>query len=166
VPGPGGPCSEIYYDRGPEYGRDGGPVADEDRFLEVWNLVFMQDQLSKVRAKDDFDIEGPLPSKNVDTGMGLERMASILQGVDNLYEIDTTWKILDRAAELTEQSYGRDHRAVARDDVHRAGTHGADARHPPVIHPPRYPAVEVRRADRVRELTHRIRGEQGWQLQE
>jgi alanyl-tRNA synthetase len=70
----------------------------------------MQDQLSKVRAKDDFDIEGPLPSKNVDTGMGLERMASILQGVDNLYEIDTTWKILDRAAELTEQTYGRDHR--------------------------------------------------------
>src|SRR5580692_6976320 len=110
VPGPGGPCSEIYYDRGPDYGRDGGPEADEDRFLEVWNLVFMQDQLSKVRAKDDFDIEGPLPSKNVDTGMGLERMASILQGVDNLYEIDTTWKILDRAAELTEQSYGRDQR--------------------------------------------------------
>jgi alanyl-tRNA synthetase len=110
VPGPGGPCSEIYYDRGPEYGRDGGPEADEDRFLEVWNLVFMQDQLSKFRAKDDFDIEGPLPSKNVDTGMGLERMASILQGVDNLYEIDTTWKILDRAAELTEQSYGRDHK--------------------------------------------------------
>ncbi len=111
VPGPGGPCSEIYYDRGPEYGRDGGPEADEDRFLEVWNLVFMQDSISKFRAKDDFDIEGPLPSKNVDTGMGLERMASILQGVDNLYEIDTTWKILDRAAELTEQSYGRDQKA-------------------------------------------------------
>jgi alanyl-tRNA synthetase len=111
VPGPGGPCSEIYYDRGPEYGRDGGPVVDEDRFLEIWNLVFMQDQLSKVRAKDDFDIEGPLPTKNIDTGMGLERMASILQGVDNLYEIDTTWKILDRAAELTEQSYGRDEKA-------------------------------------------------------
>ena len=110
VPGPGGPCSEIYYDRGPEYGRDGGPAADEDRYLEVWNLVFMQDQLSEVRAKDDFDIEGPLPSKNVDTGMGLERMAAILQGVDNIYEIDTTWKILDRAAELTEQNYGRDHR--------------------------------------------------------
>jgi alanyl-tRNA synthetase len=108
VPGPGGPCSEIYYDRGPEYGRDGGPEADEDRFLEVWNLVFMQDSISKFRSKDDFDIEGPLPSKNVDTGMGLERMASILQGVDNLYEIDTTWKILDRAAELTEQSYGRE----------------------------------------------------------
>jgi alanyl-tRNA synthetase len=109
VPGPGGPCSEIYYDRGPEYGRDGGPEADEDRFLEVWNLVFMQDQLSAVRAKDDFDVEGPLPMRNVDTGMGLERMASILQGVDNLYEIDTMWKILETAAELTEQRYGQDH---------------------------------------------------------
>ncbi len=111
VPGPGGPCSEIYYDRGPEYGRDGGPEADEDRFLEIWNLVFMQDVLKAVRAKDDFDVEGPLPFTNVDTGMGLERMASILQGVDNLYEIDTTWKILDRAAGLTEQRYGADHRA-------------------------------------------------------
>jgi alanyl-tRNA synthetase len=111
VPGPGGPCSEIYYDRGPEYGREGGPEADEDRYLEVWNLVFMQDQLSKVRAKDDFDIEGPLPFKNVDTGMGLERMASLLQGVDNIYEIDTTFKILDRAAELSEQRYGADPRA-------------------------------------------------------
>ena len=110
VPGPGGPCSEIYYDRGSEYGRDGGPEADEDRYLEVWNLVFMQDQLSKVRAKDDFDIEGPLPFKNVDTGMGLERMAALVQGVDNIYEVDTTWKILDRAAELTEQRYGRDAR--------------------------------------------------------
>src|SRR6516165_6496554 len=110
VAGPGGPCSEIYYDRGPEYGREGGPEADEDRYLEVWNLVFMQDQLSAVRAKDDFDVEGPLPFKNVDTGMGLERMAALLQGVDNIYEIDTTWKILDKAAELTEQEYGRDHK--------------------------------------------------------
>ncbi|MGB6617866.1 MAG: alanine--tRNA ligase, partial [Trebonia sp.] len=107
----GGPCSEIYYDRGPEYGRDGGPEADEDRFLEVWNLVFMQDQLSAVRKKDDFDVEGPLPFKNVDTGMGLERMAALLQGVDNIYEIDTTYKILDKAAELTEQDYGTDHRS-------------------------------------------------------
>ena len=111
VPGPGGPCSEIYYDRGPEYGRDGGPEADEDRYLEVWNLVFMQDQLSAVRSKTDFDVAGPLPFRNVDTGMGLERMAAILQGVDNIYEIDTTWKILDRAAELTEQRYGQDTRA-------------------------------------------------------
>ena len=110
VPGPGGPCSEIYYDRGPEYGREGGPEADEDRYLEVWNLVFMQDQLSAVRGKVDFDISGELPSRNIDTGMGLERMAALLQGVDNIYEIDTMWKVLDRAAGLTEQKYGRDHR--------------------------------------------------------
>src|SRR4249920_520814 len=111
VPGPGGPCSEIYYDRGPEYGREGGPEADEERYLEVWNLVFMQDLLSAVRRKDDFDIQGELPSRNIDTGMGLERMAVILQGVDNIYEVDTMWKVLDRAAELTEQKYGRDHRS-------------------------------------------------------
>jgi alanyl-tRNA synthetase len=111
VPGPGGPCSEIYYDRGPEYGREGGPEADEDRYLEVWNLVFMQYLLSAVRRKDDFDVQGELPSQNIDTGMGLERMAVILQGVDNIYEVDTMWKVLDRAAELTEQKYGRDHRS-------------------------------------------------------
>src|ERR1700733_13660906 len=111
VPGPGGPCSEIYYDRGPEYGREGGPEADEDPCLEVWNLVFMQEMLSQVRSKVDFDVAGPLPSRNIDTGMGLERMAILLQGVDNIYEIDTMWKVLDRAAELTEQKYGRDHRA-------------------------------------------------------
>ena len=111
VPGPGGPCSEIYYDRGPEYGREGGPVVDEDRYLEVWNLVFMQYMLSAVRSKDDFDVQGELPSRNIDTGMGLERMAAILQGVNNIYEVNTTWKVLDRAAELTEQKYGRDHRS-------------------------------------------------------
>jgi alanyl-tRNA synthetase len=106
VPGPGGPCSEIYYDRGSEYGREGGPVADEDRYLEVWNLVFMQYQLSEVRTKVDFDIAGPLPAQNIDTGMGLERVATVLQGVDNLYEIDTSRAILDRAAALTGVSYG------------------------------------------------------------
>ena len=111
VAGPGGPCSEIYYDRGPEYGREGGPEVDEDRYLEFWNLVFMQDQLSEVRKKDDFDIDGPLPMKNVDTGMGLERMAALLQGVDNIYEIDTTSRILKQAAELTEQDYGTDQRS-------------------------------------------------------
>ncbi len=109
VPGPGGPCSEIYYDRGPEYGREGGPEADEDRYLEVWNLVFMQYQLSAVRSKIDFDTQGELPSRNIDTGMGLERMAALLQGVDNIYEVDTMWKVLECAAELTEQKYGRDH---------------------------------------------------------
>ncbi len=110
VPGPCGPCSEIYYDRGPDYGRDGGPIADEDRYLEVWNLVFMQFLRGEGAGKEGWPILGELPSRNIDTGMGLERMAAILQGVDNIYEIDTLWKILDRAAELTEQKYGRDHR--------------------------------------------------------
>jgi alanyl-tRNA synthetase len=111
VPGPCGPCSEIYYDRGPEYGREGGPVVDEDRYLEVWNLVFMQYVRGEGTGKEDFPVIGELPSRNIDTGMGLERMAAILQGVDNIYEIDTMWKVLDRAAELTEQRYGKEHRA-------------------------------------------------------
>src|SRR5918911_514940 len=106
VPGPGGPCSEIYFDRGPEHGREGGPIADEERYLEVWNLVFMEYELSQVRSKEDFDVAGELPAKNIDTGLGLERMAAILQGVDNIYEIDTTRQILDRATELTDSKYG------------------------------------------------------------
>jgi alanyl-tRNA synthetase len=106
VPGPGGPCSEIYYDRGPEYGPEGGPAVDEDRFLEFWNLVFMQHELSAVRSKADFDIAGDLPKKNIDTGLGLERMASLLQGVDNMYEIDEIYPVLARAAEMTGRSYG------------------------------------------------------------
>jgi alanyl-tRNA synthetase len=110
VPGPCGPCSEIYYDRGPDYGREGGPVADEERYLEVWNLVFMQYLRGEGAGKEGWPILGELPSRNIDTGMGLERMAAILQGVDNIYEVDTLWKVLDRAAELTEQKYGRDHR--------------------------------------------------------
>ena len=110
VPGPGGPCSEIYVDRGPEHGPDGGPVVDEDRYLEVWNLVFMQSELGEVRNKVDFDIRGDLPNKNIDTGMGLERMAALLQGVDNIYEIDTTKHILDRAMDLSGARYGVDHK--------------------------------------------------------
>ncbi|WP_242894197.1 alanine--tRNA ligase [Actinomadura litoris] len=126
VPGPCGPCSEIYYDRGPEYGREGGPVADEDRYLEVWNLVFMQFERGPGDSKTDFPILGDLPAKNIDTGMGLERMAAILQGVDNIYETDTLWRVLDRAAELTGAKYGRDQRAdvslrVVADHV-RSGT--------------------------------------------
>ena len=109
VPGPGGPCSEIYIDRGPEYGPDGGPVVDEDRFLEIWNLVFMQEELSAVRKKDDFDIARPLPRKNIDTGMGLERVAYLLQGVDNLYEIDQVYPVIDHAAQLAGRRYGEQH---------------------------------------------------------
>ena len=113
VPGPCGPCSEIYYDRGPDYGPEGGPIVDEDRFLEVWNLVFMQFERGEGPAKEDYPILGELPAKNIDTGMGLERMAALLQGVDNIYEIDTTMAILDRASELTGVRYGID----ARSDV-------------------------------------------------
>jgi alanyl-tRNA synthetase len=106
VPGPGGPCSEIYFDRGPEYGPDGGPDADEDRFLEFWNLVFMQYELSDVRAKDDFDIAAELPAKNIDTGMGLERVAFLLQGKQNLYEIDEVFPVIETAQELSGRRYG------------------------------------------------------------
>ncbi|WGH84514.1 alanine--tRNA ligase [Auritidibacter ignavus] len=104
-PGPGGPCSEIYYDRGPAYGVDGGPAADETRFMEIWNLVFMQYQLSEVRTKEDFDIAGELANKNIDTGLGLERLAMLLQGVENMYETDQVRPVLDRAAELAQVTY-------------------------------------------------------------
>lgn len=106
VPGPGGPCSEIYVDRGSDYGPDGGPAVDEDRYMEVWNLVFMEHELSQVRSKTDFTIAGTLPKQNIDTGMGLERMASILQGVDNMYEIDEVYAVLDKAAQMTGKRYG------------------------------------------------------------
>ena len=111
VPGPCGPCSEIYYDRGAEYGAEGGPIADEERYLEVWNLVFMQFERGATvpgGTAYDYPILGELPAKNIDTGMGLERMATILQDVDNLYEIDISRPVLDRAAELTGTRYGAD----------------------------------------------------------
>ncbi|RCV47714.1 alanine--tRNA ligase [Marinitenerispora sediminis] len=111
VPGPCGPCSEIYFDRGAAYGREGGPEADENRYLEVWNLVFMQFERGPGPGKDDYPILGELPSKNIDTGMGLERMAALLQGVDNIYETDTLGRILNRAADLTGVRYGGDSRS-------------------------------------------------------
>ena len=106
VPGPCGPCSEIYYDRGPAYGAEGGPIADENRYLEIWNLVFMQNERGAGGGKDSYPILGELPAKSIDTGLGLERTAALLQGVDNIYEIDTTIKILNRASELTGVKYG------------------------------------------------------------
>jgi len=106
VPGPCGPCSEIYYDRGPAYGKEGGPIADENRYMEVWNLVFMQNERGVGSGKDDFPILGELPAKSIDTGLGLERMAALLQGVENIYEIDTTMQILKKASELTGVKYG------------------------------------------------------------
>jgi alanyl-tRNA synthetase len=106
IPGPCGPCSEIYFDRGKEYGKEGGPVADEDRYLEIWNLVFMQNIRGEGGDKNSFPIVGELPAKNIDTGLGLERTAALLQGVENIYEIDTTRIILDKASELTKVKYG------------------------------------------------------------
>lgn len=106
VPGPCGPCSEIYFDRGPAYGKDGGPIADENRYLEIWNLVFMQNERGAGGGKDNYPILGELPAKSIDTGLGLERTAALLQGVENIYEIDTTMQILSKAMELTGVRYG------------------------------------------------------------
>lgn len=108
-PGPAGPCSEIYFDRGPAYGIEGGPVADEDRYIEIWNLVFMQYLRGEGTSKTEFEILGELPNKNIDTGMGLERVAFLKQGVENLYEIDQVRPVLDRAAELAGVTYGANH---------------------------------------------------------
>ncbi len=107
-PGPAGPCSEIYYDRGAEFGPDGGPAVDDTRYLEIWNLVFMQYLIDNVRSKVDFDVVGDLPQKNIDTGMGMERVAFLKQGVANMYEIDQVRPVLDTAAALAGKRYGAD----------------------------------------------------------
>ncbi|MEO6879488.1 MAG: alanine--tRNA ligase [Mycobacteriaceae bacterium] len=106
IPGPCGPCSEIYYDRGPEHGVEGGPKADEDRYVEIWNLVFMQNERGEGTSKDDFEILGPLPRPNIDTGMGVERVAFLLQDVDNVYEIDLVRPVITAAEELSGRRYG------------------------------------------------------------
>ena len=111
VPGPCGPCSEIYFDRGSAYGKEGGPIADEDRYLEIWNLVFMQNIRGEGGDKNSFPIVGELPAKNIDTGLGLERTAALLQGVENIYEIDTTKMVLDKASALTKVKYGKDEKS-------------------------------------------------------
>ncbi len=108
-PGPAGPCSEIFFDRGSAYGIDGGPATDDDRYVEIWNLVFMQYAITNVRSKLDFDIVGDLPQKNIDRGMGLERVAFLKQGVENMYETDQVRPVLDRAVELSGRRYGADH---------------------------------------------------------
>ena len=161
VPGPGGPCSEILYDRGPEFGPDFDvatlgpdmPFELEDRLLEIWNLVFMQDELSAVRSKSDFDIAGSLPKKNIDTGMGLDRVAFLLQGKQNMYEIDVVYPVIARAEELTGKTLRRQprgRRPVPRrrrprpllDDAHRRRRHARQRR--PRLRPA--PAAAPRRA--------------------
>ena len=106
--GPAGPCSEIFVDRGPKYGPEGGPDVDEERFLEIWNLVFMQD-----RIDGDLRFVEPLPAKNVDTGSSLERVATVLQGVDNVFETD----LFRPTLEVGERLSGRRHGEDPRDDV-------------------------------------------------
>jgi len=101
--GPGGPNTELYYDRGDAYGEGGGPAINDERYLEFYNVVFMQHVLDAGGT-----ILGDLPKQNVDTGMGLERMAVLLQGVDNVFETDWLRPMLDRAVDLTGRTYGED----------------------------------------------------------
>jgi alanyl-tRNA synthetase len=103
VAGPCGPCSEIYVDRGAAYGAEGGPAVDEERYLEIWNLVFMQ-----YERDDAFNLVGELEQKGVDTGSGLERVAVVLQDSPSVYETDLMAPILQTAQSLTGRTYGKD----------------------------------------------------------
>ncbi|KZS56373.1 alanine--tRNA ligase [Mycobacterium ostraviense] len=114
IPGPCGPSSEIYYDRGPDYGPEGGPIVNEDRYLEVWNLVFMQNERGEGTTKEDYEILGPLPRKNIDTGMGVERVALVLQDVHNVYETDLLRPVVDTVALVAARPYDAGNHA---DDV-------------------------------------------------
>ena len=99
--GPCGPCSELYLDRGPDFGADDDrPGDDTERFLEFWNLVFMQYDLGADGSLT------PLPSRNIDTGMGLDRMAAILQGVESVFETDQLRPLVELGEELSGRSYG------------------------------------------------------------
>jgi alanyl-tRNA synthetase len=106
--GPGGPCSEIFVDRGAAFGPEGGPDVDEERYMEIWNLVFIQDQVD-----GDLEIVAELPAKNVDTGSSLERVALVLQGLDNVFETDLFRPFL----EVAESRSGRRHGVDEQDDV-------------------------------------------------
>jgi alanyl-tRNA synthetase len=107
--GPCGPCSELYYDRGPEFGDDDErPGDDTERYLEYWNLVFMQ-----LLMAEDGSLT-PLPKKNIDTGLGLERMASILQDVPSVYETDAFWPLIELGEELSGKRFEHGDAAVQR----------------------------------------------------
>ena len=101
IPGPAGPSSEIFYDKGPEYGEDGGPAVDDERHMEFWNLVFMQ-----YIQDEPYHVIGDLPAKNIDTGGGLERWAAILQGVPTVFDTDLLRPILATAEGETGIGYG------------------------------------------------------------
>ncbi|RSX55948.1 alanine--tRNA ligase [Bifidobacterium dolichotidis] len=110
-PGPGGPCSEIYVDRGPEFGVDGGPIADENRFIEIWDLVFENYLVDNVKSKTDLHIAGELAHKNIDTGAGLERVAYLLQGKQNIYETDEVYPVIEACEKITGIKYGTNNEA-------------------------------------------------------
>ncbi|HEX2089264.1 MAG TPA: alanine--tRNA ligase, partial [Actinomycetota bacterium] len=103
VAGPGGPCSEIFVDRGPQYGPGGGPDVDEDRFCEIWNLVFMQDE-----CDEQANVIRPLPAKNIDTGSSLERVAMVLQEKDTVFETDLFSPLVETAQSVSGRKYGSD----------------------------------------------------------
>ena len=105
-PGPGGPCSEIYVDRGPEFGVEGGPIADENRYIEIWDLVFENYEVDNVKSKTDLHIVGELENKNIDTGAGLERLAYLMQGKNNIYETDEVYPVIEAAERLSGHKYG------------------------------------------------------------
>ena len=118
VPGPCGPDSEIFLDRGPDYGPEGPIEEAGDRYMEFWNLVFMQNLRGEGGdGKDGYPILGELPNKNIDTGMGLERMAMLLQGKGSIYEIDEVYPVLRVAGELAGKVYGAGGPASREDDV-------------------------------------------------
>jgi len=112
VPGPCGPSSEIFVDRGPAYGPEGGPIGagevGEHRFIEIWNLVFMQNI-----QDEPYHVIGDLPAKNIDTGMGLERVAMLLQGVGSIFDTDLIRPVLATGERLTGTRYGSDERTDA-----------------------------------------------------
>lgn len=110
-PGPGGPCSEIYVDRGEAYGKDGGPIVDENRYIEIWDLVFENYMVDNVKSKTDLHIAGELKHKNIDTGAGLERLAYLLQGKNNIYETDEVYPVIEKAEQLAGIKYGTDEQA-------------------------------------------------------
>jgi alanyl-tRNA synthetase len=103
--GPAGPCSEIYVDRGPKYGAEGGPEADEDRHMEIWNHVFMQEEVDERQT-----IVRELPAKNIDTGSSLERVAAVLQGTDDIFGTDLLRPLLEVAESLAGTAHGQDER--------------------------------------------------------
>ncbi len=104
--GPAGPCSEVFVDRGPKYGPEGGPAVDEERYMEVWNHVFMQEEVD-----DGANVLHELPAKNIDTGSSVERLATVLNGLDSFYETDLMRPLVAVAESLSGKRYGQDERS-------------------------------------------------------